>query len=46
MKDERSECTNMRKVRTTRILMARVRDVTSEAGIREFHAAWFLLDRL
>jgi len=31
--------------KTTRIMMAIVRHVTSSSGLRKFQAAWFLLNR-
>jgi len=31
--------------KTTRIMMATLRHVTSSSGLREFQAAWFLLNR-
>jgi len=31
--------------KTTRIMMANVRHVTSSSGLRKFQASWFLLNR-
>jgi len=40
--EKRHECTNLVKSKTTRIMMATVRHVTSSSGLREFLAAWLL----
>jgi len=36
---------NYGESKTTRIMMATVRHVTSSSGLRKFQAAWFLLNR-
>jgi len=33
------------ETKTTRIMMATIRQVTSSSGLRKFQAAWFLLNR-
>jgi len=33
------------ETKTTRIMMATVRHMTSSSGLRKFQAAWFLLNR-
>jgi len=37
--EKRHEFTNMGKLKTTRIMMATVRHVTSSSGLRKFQAA-------
>jgi len=43
--EKRHEFTNMGKLKTTRIMMATARHVTSSSGLRKFQAAWFFVEQ-
>ena len=42
--EKHHECTNMGASKTTRIIMATVLHMPSSSGLREYQAAWFLLN--
>jgi hypothetical protein len=44
-REKRHEFTNTGELKTTRIMMATERHVTSSSGLKKFQAAWFLLNR-